>query len=146
MALSKPGFPTMTATSISERGNSFQGLKLKAKTLADFRNLQNLLLTQGYAFHSYSLKQEQEIRVVLRSVPKDIAIEEDKEDLRFQNLPVQSVRPLLNRSCYPLDLVLVFCTAEANDKATKAALYLHVEIGLRGSKHPSTQILKVMAL
>ncbi|GBP37273.1 Nucleic-acid-binding protein from transposon X-element [Eumeta japonica] len=55
----------------SQARDSFQGLKLQAKTVADFRNLQNLLVTQGYAFHTYSLKEEREIRVVLRGVSRE---------------------------------------------------------------------------
>ncbi|GBO99771.1 Nucleic-acid-binding protein from transposon X-element [Eumeta japonica] len=69
------------------------------------------------------LKEEREIRVVLRGVPKEIPVDEVKEDLVAQNLPVQSVRRILNRFRKPLDLVLVSGTAEANDKATKAAFF-----------------------
>ncbi|GBP97659.1 Nucleic-acid-binding protein from transposon X-element [Eumeta japonica] len=96
----------------SQARNSAQGLKLQAKTVADFRNLQNLLVTQKFAFHTYSLKEEREIRVVLRGVP-----------ILSQNLPVQSVRRIQNRFHEPLDLVLVSGTAEANDKATKVAFF-----------------------
>ncbi|GBP31348.1 hypothetical protein EVAR_13467_1 [Eumeta japonica] len=71
----------------------------------------------GYAFHTYSSKEERKIKVVLRGVPKEIPVEEIKEDLQSQNLPVQSVRRILNHSREPLDLVLVFRTVEANDKA-----------------------------
>ncbi|GBP63382.1 Nucleic-acid-binding protein from transposon X-element [Eumeta japonica] len=99
------------------------GLKLQAKTVADFRNLQNLLVTLQFAFHTYSLKEEQEIRVVLRGVPKEIPVDEIKEDLLSQHLPVQSVRRIQNRFREPLNLVLVSGTAEANDKATKAAFF-----------------------
>ncbi|GBP26298.1 hypothetical protein EVAR_95467_1 [Eumeta japonica] len=78
------------------------------------------LVTQGYAFHTYSLIEEREIRVVLRGVSRETPIDEIKEDLRSQNLPMQSVHRILNRFCEPFDLVLVSGTAEANDKATKA--------------------------
>ncbi|GBP40097.1 hypothetical protein EVAR_33673_1 [Eumeta japonica] len=61
------------------------------------------------------------IRLIILGVSKEISVKEVKEDLRSQNLPVQSVRHILNRSYEPLDLVLVSGTAEANDKATKAA-------------------------
>ncbi|GBP34434.1 Nucleic-acid-binding protein from transposon X-element [Eumeta japonica] len=107
----------------SQARNSVQGLKLQAKTVADFKNLQNLLVSCSFKFHTYSLKEEREIRVVLRGVPKEIPVDEVKEDLLAQNLPVQSVRRILNRSREPLDLVLVSGTAEANDKATKAAFF-----------------------
>ncbi|GBP38286.1 Nucleic-acid-binding protein from transposon X-element [Eumeta japonica] len=107
----------------SQARNSVQGLKLQAKTVADFKNLQNLLVCYKFKFHTYSLKEEREIRVVLRGVPKEIPVDEVKEDLVAQSLPVQSVRRILNRFRKPLDLVLVSGTAEANDKATKAAFF-----------------------
>ncbi|GBP47544.1 hypothetical protein EVAR_40100_1 [Eumeta japonica] len=44
--------------------------------------------------------------VVLRGIPWEIPIEEVKEDLRSQNLRVQSVRRIRNRPCEILDLVL----------------------------------------
>ncbi|GBP54669.1 hypothetical protein EVAR_47171_1 [Eumeta japonica] len=74
-----------------------------------------------YAFHTYSLKEELENRVILRGVPGKIPIEKIKEDLRSQDLPAQSVRCILNRSREPLEVVLVSGTAETNDKATKVA-------------------------
>ncbi|GBP79878.1 Nucleic-acid-binding protein from transposon X-element [Eumeta japonica] len=107
----------------SQARNSVQGLKLQAKTVADFKNLQNLLVCYKFKFHTYSLKEEREIRVVLRGVPKEIPVDEVKEDLVAQSLPVQSVRRILNRFRKPLNLVLVSGTAEANDKATKAAFF-----------------------
>ncbi|GBP78568.1 hypothetical protein EVAR_61579_1 [Eumeta japonica] len=61
--------------------------------------------------------------MVLTGVPKEILVEEVKKDLRSQNLPMQSVRRILSRTRESLDLVLVFGTAEANDKATKAAFF-----------------------
>ncbi|GBP14698.1 Nucleic-acid-binding protein from transposon X-element [Eumeta japonica] len=81
------------------------------------------LLSYKFQFHTYSLKEEREIRVVLRGVPKEIPVDEVKDDLLSQSLPVQSVRRILNRFRKPLDLVLVSGTAEANDKATKAAFF-----------------------
>ncbi|GBP06443.1 Nucleic-acid-binding protein from transposon X-element [Eumeta japonica] len=68
----------------SQARNSAQGLKLQAKTIADFRNLQNLLVTLKISFHTYSLKEEREIRVVLRGVPKELPVDEVKEDLLAQ--------------------------------------------------------------
>ncbi|GBP11630.1 Nucleic-acid-binding protein from transposon X-element [Eumeta japonica] len=107
---------------ISQARNSVQGLKLQKKTVADFRNLQNLLVLQKFALHTYSLKEERKIRVALRGVPREIPFEEVKEDLS-QNLPVQSVRRIQNRFRESLDLVLVSGTAEANAKATKATFF-----------------------
>ncbi|GBP36166.1 hypothetical protein EVAR_4310_1 [Eumeta japonica] len=112
-----------------------KGLKLQAKTVADFRNLQNLLVTQKFAFHTYSLKEEREIRVVLRGVPKEIPVNEVKEDLLSQSLTVQSVRRIQNRFREPLVLIFVSGTAETNDKATKAAFFkIRIVCSLSGVK------------
>ncbi|GBP19273.1 Nucleic-acid-binding protein from transposon X-element [Eumeta japonica] len=59
----------------------------------------------------------------MRGVPKDIPIDEVKEDLLSQHLLVQSIRRIQNHFREPLDLVLVSGTAEANDKTTKAAFF-----------------------
>ncbi|GBP19283.1 hypothetical protein EVAR_79883_1 [Eumeta japonica] len=59
----------------------------------------------------------------MRGVPKDIPIDEVKEDLLSQHLLVQSIRRIQNRFREPHDLVLVSGTAEANDKMTKAAFF-----------------------
>ncbi|GBP17421.1 hypothetical protein EVAR_8781_1 [Eumeta japonica] len=107
----------------SQLPNSFKGLKLHGKTVADFRNLQNIRITQGYAFRTNSLKEEREIKVVHRRVSKEIPVEEIKEDLRSRNFPVQSVGHILNRYREPFELVLISSTVETNDKATKAAFY-----------------------
>ncbi|GBP36379.1 hypothetical protein EVAR_87958_1 [Eumeta japonica] len=65
---------------------------------------------------------EREFRFVLRRVPKEIPIEEVKEDLLTQDLPVQSVRRITNRAREPLDLVLV--TANTGiDYETKRSFY-----------------------
>ncbi|GBP13521.1 hypothetical protein EVAR_6875_1 [Eumeta japonica] len=91
------------------------GLKIQAATVPDFRHL-----STAVAYHTYSLKKEREFRVVLRRVPKEIPIEEVKEDLIAQDLPVQSVRRITNRAREPLVLV----TANTGtDTATKRSFY-----------------------
>ncbi|GBP04470.1 hypothetical protein EVAR_55305_1 [Eumeta japonica] len=85
--------------------NSTKGLKIQPATVTDFRNLSALLATLKVAYHTYSLKEEHEFCVVLLGAPKEIPIEEVKEDLTVQDLPVQSVRRITNRAREPLDLV-----------------------------------------
>ncbi|GBP55034.1 Chimeric ERCC6-PGBD3 protein [Eumeta japonica] len=70
--------------------NSIKGQKIQPASVTDYRNLSALLATFKVAYHTYSLKDEREFRVVLRGVPKEIPIEEVKEDLLTQDLPVQS--------------------------------------------------------
>ncbi|GBP95099.1 Nucleic-acid-binding protein from transposon X-element [Eumeta japonica] len=102
--------------------NSIKGLKIQPESVMDFRKLSSLLATLKVAYHTYSLKEEREFRVVLRGVPKGIPSEEVKEDLLTQDLPVQSVRRITNRAREPLDLVLV--TANTGiDQETKRSFY-----------------------
>ncbi|GBP51963.1 hypothetical protein EVAR_80058_1 [Eumeta japonica] len=63
------------------------------------------------------------LHLFLRGVPKELPVDEVKEDLLSQHLPVQSVRRKLNRFRERLDLVLISGTAEVNDKTTKAAFF-----------------------
>ncbi|GBP34186.1 Nucleic-acid-binding protein from transposon X-element [Eumeta japonica] len=102
--------------------NSIKGLKIQPASATDFRNLSALLATLKVAYHTYSLKDEREFRVVLRGVPKEIPIEEVKEDLLTQDLPVQSVRRITNRAREPLDLVLVTANT-GTDIETKRSFY-----------------------
>ncbi|GBP25798.1 hypothetical protein EVAR_94817_1 [Eumeta japonica] len=62
--------------------------------------------------------------VPLMGVPKELPIEEFKEDLLAQNLPVQSVCRITNRAREPLDLVLVSANTPAVDNATKRELLI----------------------
>ncbi|GBP07918.1 Nucleic-acid-binding protein from transposon X-element [Eumeta japonica] len=113
--------------------NSNKGLKIQPASVTDYRNLSALLTTLKVAYHTYSLKEEREIRVVLREVPKEIPIEEVKEDLLAQDLPVQSVRRITNCVREPLDLVLV--TANTGiDTATKRAYRTKAVCSLSGIK------------
>ncbi|GBP34180.1 hypothetical protein EVAR_30733_1 [Eumeta japonica] len=95
---------------------------IQPASATDFRNLSALLATLKVAYHTYSLKDEREFRVVLRGVPKEIPIEEVKEDLLTQDLPVQSVRRITNRAREPLDLVLVTANT-GTDIETKRSFY-----------------------
>ncbi|GBP09534.1 hypothetical protein EVAR_76547_1 [Eumeta japonica] len=105
-----------------------RGLKIQPATVPDFRNLSALLATLKVAYHTYSLKEEREFRVVLRGVPKEIPVEEVKEDLIAQDLLVQSVRRITNRARDPLDLVLV--TANTGTDNTTKALILPNQSGM----------------
>ncbi|GBP84786.1 hypothetical protein EVAR_66656_1 [Eumeta japonica] len=72
----------------SKAYNIARGLKVQPEAIPDFRNLSALLATLKVAYHTYSLKEESEFRIVLRRVPKELSIEEIKEDLIIQNLSV----------------------------------------------------------
>ncbi|GBP14836.1 hypothetical protein EVAR_91992_1 [Eumeta japonica] len=92
--------------------------------MADFRNLQNFLVTRSYAFHTYLLRRS-EIRIVLGrySPTKELPVKGWRRP-RSQNFLAQVIRRILNQSRELLDLVLVTGTAEANDNATKTAFFI----------------------
>ncbi|GBP66983.1 hypothetical protein EVAR_49958_1 [Eumeta japonica] len=62
-------------------------------------------------------------RRLVRGVPKELPIEEFKEDLIIQNLLVQSERQITNCAREPLDLVLVTANTTSIDNATKRIFY-----------------------
>ncbi|GBP81418.1 hypothetical protein EVAR_59420_1 [Eumeta japonica] len=95
----------------------------KPAVIPDFQTLTALLPTLKVAYHTYSLKENHEYRVVLRGVPKELPLEEAKEDHLIQNLPIQSVHRITNRACEPLDLVLVTANTTSIDNATKRTFF-----------------------
>ncbi|GBP23381.1 hypothetical protein EVAR_22239_1 [Eumeta japonica] len=74
------------------RNKKNKELKVQPDTISDFRNLTNLLATIKAAYHTYSLKEEREFRVVLKSVPKAFSLDEVKNDPLAQKLPVRAIR------------------------------------------------------
>ncbi|GBP60377.1 hypothetical protein EVAR_91413_1 [Eumeta japonica] len=100
-----------------------KGPKLQPTAIPDFRNLSALLATLKVAYHTYSLKEEREVRVVLRGVPKKLSIEKVEEVLIIQDLPVQSVLRITNRTRELLDLVLVTANTAFIDNTTKLMFY-----------------------
>ncbi|GBP15859.1 hypothetical protein EVAR_12459_1 [Eumeta japonica] len=103
-------------------GPSYEKIAQKKHTfLANTQFLKGIkVASENRCRFQESVKSTRNSRVVLRAVSKEILVEEVKEDLRSQNLPVQSVRRILNLYRDPFDLVLVSGIAEANDKAIKA--------------------------
>ncbi|GBP76976.1 hypothetical protein EVAR_63323_1 [Eumeta japonica] len=85
-------------------GRRVGGLKVQTATTADFKKLQNLPLKGKYAFHTYSLKNERELWIVLRDVLKEFSVEKDQEDLLAQNLPIQFVRRISNQNQIKVEL------------------------------------------
>ncbi|GBP69450.1 hypothetical protein EVAR_48807_1 [Eumeta japonica] len=114
--------PASPKAKASKAANSSQPTKANnAKTPTAVKNLSALLATLKVAYHTCSLKEEREFCVVLRGVPKELAIKEVKEDLLVQDLPVQSMRRIINRARESLDLVLVTANTTFVDNTTKRA-------------------------
>ncbi|GBP07991.1 hypothetical protein EVAR_91034_1 [Eumeta japonica] len=100
--------------------NSIKGLKFN-RVRHGLRNLSSLLATLKVAYHTYSLKEEREFRVVLRGVPKEIPTEEVKEDLLTQDLLYNRCDGSLTAPESSLDLVLV--TANTGIDQAKRSFY-----------------------
>ncbi|GBP02295.1 hypothetical protein EVAR_85396_1 [Eumeta japonica] len=86
------------------------------------------------AYHTYSLKEEREFRVVLKGVPKEFPLDEVKDDLLAQKLPVRAVRRVTNRNREPLDLVLVSADPSAKDSAKAIFFKIKTVCSLSGIK------------
>ncbi|GBO99755.1 Nucleic-acid-binding protein from transposon X-element [Eumeta japonica] len=86
------------------------------------------------AYRTYSLKEERELRVVLKSVSKEFSLDEVKKDLLAQILPVRAVRRVTNRNRDPLDLVLVSADPSAKDNVKVIFFKIKTVSSLSGIK------------
>ncbi|GBP16784.1 hypothetical protein EVAR_13394_1 [Eumeta japonica] len=112
--------------------NIIRGLKIHPAAVPDFQILSAFLVTLKFAYHTYSLKEEREFRVVLRGVPKELPIEEVK-DLLTEVFPVQSVHWITNGAREPLELVLVASNTTAVADAIKCSI-LNIKVPCRAER------------
>lgn len=91
-----------------------QGIKVTVASAGDYRELNRLLRSRNIPFHTYALKEERQVRVVVRGVPSEIGSQDIKSDLLAQGLPVVEVhrmhtRGSAERPSKPYDMVLIVC-------------------------------------
>ncbi|CAG5037805.1 unnamed protein product [Parnassius apollo] len=89
--------------------NGPQGIRIHVATTDDFRALTAHLKAQNLSFHTYSLAEDLNLRVVVRRLPKDLETEHILSDLKSQNIPVREVHRMhhaTDKKRY-LDLCLV---------------------------------------
>ncbi|GBP19529.1 Nucleic-acid-binding protein from transposon X-element [Eumeta japonica] len=98
-----------------------------------FQNQTNLLATMKAAYHTYSLEEEREFRLVLKGVPKEFLLDEVKNDL-VQKLLVRAVRHVTNRNRDPLDLVLVSADPSTKDNVKAILFKIKTVCSLSGIK------------
>ncbi|KAI4463262.1 associated with zinc finger [Holotrichia oblita] len=67
-----------------------EGIKVFTKTSYDFRRLKKLLEGKGIQHHTYSLKEEKPLKIVIRGIPTEVKVQEVEEDLRERGFPVIS--------------------------------------------------------
>ncbi|TLP06441.1 hypothetical protein FEG24_18960, partial [Acinetobacter baumannii] len=88
--------------------NLANGIQIKLRTPDDHRALSSYLRKERISFHTYTLQEERELRVVIRGIPKELDVELVKADLLEQGLPVNSVHRMhTGRGREPYNMVLV---------------------------------------
>lgn len=86
--------------------NGSPDTRIFTQTKEDFKLLRGALEKNNIAYHTFSLKEERNLKVVLRGVPETLTEEEIKEDLTHQGFQFQSVKRLKNKQkIFPLVLV-----------------------------------------
>lgn len=96
--------------------NNGAHLKIVPKTPADFRRLSDHLFQMNYAFHTFQLAEDINLRVVIKNLGDETTVEEIIEDLTKKGFPVISVTRMTNRNEI-LDMFLVQLTK--NEEAKK---------------------------
>lgn len=108
-----------------------EGLKVFPKTATDFRRLKKLLDGKNIQCHTYCLRDEKPLKVVIRGVPKEVTNEEVEEELKGQGRPILSVsRMKKNKEALPMLMVNVEKTPEGRkvfDVTRVAGLSVKVE-------------------
>ncbi|KAJ8731152.1 hypothetical protein PYW07_004316 [Mythimna separata] len=82
------------------------GIKITVPSPTDYRELSKLLKARNISFHSYSIPEETQERVIIKGIPHQIKSEEVLEDLKSQGVPVQAVHRLHRRQGGEYDMVL----------------------------------------
>lgn len=109
------------------------------KTPDDFRKLRKLFEQNEIEYHTFSLKDEKKLKVVLRGVPETITDEEMSSDLATKGYKFESVKRLRNKhKTFPLVLVNTERTEEGK-KLLNCPDVLHAKISVEPKRRPTTQ-------
>ncbi|GJQ83750.1 hypothetical protein Trydic_g6782 [Trypoxylus dichotomus] len=92
------------------------GIKLFPETAADFRRLRNLLDGKKVQYHTFSLKEDKQLKVVLGGIPKEIPVEEVENELIQRGFPVSSATRVKR---FKEELPLILVNAEKSSEGKK---------------------------
>lgn len=104
------------------------------ETSPDFRATTSYLETQNIPFHTYQLKEDKQLKVVIKGIPTEISVDEIKEDLIQKQLPVLKVTRMHRRqNDQKIDLKCVIVQLPRTDQgkqifALTSTLHLRVKI------------------
>lgn len=72
--------------------NTRQENRIKVQSVDEFRKLNSYFRQRTADYHTYSLPEERKVCAVLRSIPKELDIEEVKANIYAQRYPISNVR------------------------------------------------------
>ncbi|GJQ83770.1 hypothetical protein Trydic_g6801 [Trypoxylus dichotomus] len=93
-----------------------EGIKLFPETAADFRRLRNLFDGKKVQYYTFSLKEEKQLKVVLRGMPKDIPVQEVENELIQRGFPVSSTTKMKR---FKEELPLILVNAEKSSESRR---------------------------
>lgn len=123
---------------IVKANNVKHGIQLQAATVDDYRGITRMLSDDKHEYHTYELKEDKPLKVVIRGVPQGIPPEEVKSDLEQQGFKVNNVFRMRRRNNKndELPLVLVALPREQKkifDLKTVCRLVVSIESLRRGT-------------
>lgn len=93
-----------------------EGIKLFVSTASEFRRLKKLLEGKSIQHHTYCLKEERPLKVVLRGIPREIGVKDVGEELTDREFLVLSATHIKRLK---EDLPLVLVSTEKTDAGKK---------------------------
>lgn len=82
------------------------GIEIEPQTEQDYRDLYKLLKEQKIQFHTYELRSEKPLKIVIKGVPQEMEEQEIKEDLEAQSYPITKITRMKGKRG-PMPMVLV---------------------------------------
>lgn len=99
------------------------GLKVFVESVDDFRKLSAVYRQSNLKFHLFQLKEEQQLHLVIRGVPQELAIDELEEDLKEQGFVFDSLARMKRGG---RSLPLLALTAPRTDDGRRCYHITHV--------------------
>jgi len=84
--------PDISSIGITAKSSSDGKINIKTTNVAQFRQIQKILLTNKIEFHTFSLATDRQLKVVLKGIPTFISTDELKTELEAHNLHVETIR------------------------------------------------------
>lgn len=84
--------PNIKSDGITAKSTSDGKINIKTTNSTQFRSLQSLLLSEKIDFHTYTLAEDRQLKVVLRGIPTNISTERLQSELEALHFDVKLIR------------------------------------------------------